>query len=426
LSLERRLKEPGDQALQQFTSGRLPGRVAPQYDGPCISNVPWAIAELFGVATKRRLPEPLDPEGTPRRVALVVLDALGFNLFLRAAPQVPTLGRLVEGGRTSILTSVYPSTTNVALTSLYTGLTPLEHGMLGILMYLREFGFVAQMLQFRLAGDRVPETLRARGVESRELFPLTTLFEHLSTAGVDSAVITRAAIAGTSLAQIHHHGASEIHTYATSSDLCVRLGRLLADEDAPPFVFAYWDLIDTLSHRYGPTSEEAIAEVASFFASLEREVLERLPAGIARETLLVVTADHGHILLPGDSGIGIEAHPEISDCLRLPPTGASRYPYLHVVPGRMEALRDAFAALDERFDVMETEDAIAAGLFGIGTPHPEARHRLGDAVALARDHACLWRADTPADVRRLRGTHGGLSASEMLVPLVAARCAEIV
>jgi hypothetical protein len=426
LLLETRLEELRTQADALAALTRLPDLVTPDYAASCIGNVPWGVAKLFGAPADRDLPLPLDPEGTPRRVALVVLDAFGFNLFLRAAPQVAALGRLVERGRTSVLTSVFPSTTNVALTSLYTGLTPVQHGMMGLLMFLREFGFTAHMLQFRLVGDRGTETLRGRGVESRALFPLPTLFERLANAGIESAVITRFSIAGTSLAQIHHHGASEIHTYTAASDLCVTLGRLLASEHAPRFIFAYWDLIDTISHHYGPTSDEAVAEVASFFASLEREVLDRLPPHAARDTLLVVTADHGHISLSGDSGTAMEAHPEIAACLRLPPTGASRYPFLHVLPGRMEALRAAFAALDERFDLMETEDALAAGLFGLGEPHPEARWRLGDAVAIARDHANLFRADTPREVRRLRGTHGGLSASEMLVPLLSARCAELI
>src|SRR4051794_5525286 len=100
----------------------------PEYHGRCISNVPGSILQLFGGEGLRRLPfEVWDGERPPRRVALVVLDALGWELFQNAIPEVPALGRVAERGRVERLTSVFPSTTNVALTSLYTGLTPAEH-----------------------------------------------------------------------------------------------------------------------------------------------------------------------------------------------------------------------------------------------------------------------------------------------------------
>jgi hypothetical protein len=248
---------------------------------------------------------------------------------------------------------------------------------------------------------------------------VTTLFERLLAAGERGAVITRQAFVGSSLATIHQAGA-EVHTYLTASDLCVTLRRLLASE-GPRFIFAYWDLIDTLSHFHGPDSEQVMAEVAGFFAILAREVLEALPAAARRDTLLLVTADHGHVSLPGDGGVPLEEHAGLEECLMVPPTGSSRQPYLHAAPGRAAALREYFARFEEEFLLLDAGDAVARGLFGLGAPHPELPHRLGDFLAVARKDSCLWRRDTPREVRRFRGMHSGLTAPEMLVPLLFAR-----
>jgi hypothetical protein len=431
MDFDARLSALEEAARQLAAASWLPGLVTPDYGGSCIANLPEAIVALLAGGSDEPAahdPRPvvpfpaLDTQGSVRRVVLVVLDAFGFRLFQRAVPVVPALRRLAERGVVAPLTSVFPSTTNVALTSLYTGEPPARHGIVGHLLYLREWGAIANLLQFRLVGDRANETLRARGLEPREFCPVATLFEQLSAAGAPSAVITRQAFVGSSLATIHHAGAA-VHTYLTSSDLCVTLRRVLesAAEPAPRFVFAYWDLIDSLSHRHGPYSEEVLAEVASVFGALEREVLDALSPEARRETLFLLTADHGHVPLPGDGGVALEEHPALADCLMLPPTGSSRQPFFHAAPGCREALGDYLSRFDEAFLVLDSQEAIERGLFGRGERHPELPYRAGDVLAVARGDACLWRADTPAEIRRFRGIHSGLTAEEMLVPLLAAR-----
>jgi Type I phosphodiesterase / nucleotide pyrophosphatase len=410
-----------EEAQRLVAASWLPGLVTPDYAGSCISNLPDAIADLFGVPAtgssgSGRLPVVL-AAGAPRRVLLLVLDAFGLDLFLRAVPEVPALARLLERGTVVPLTSVFPSTTNVALTSLYTGLTPAEHGMVGLLVYLRELGLIANLLRFHAAGEGSAETLLARGLDPRVSFPVMTLFERLAAAHIPGVAVTRNSIHGTSLARIHHAGAT-VATYLTSSDLCVTVRRLLEADEAPRFVFAYWDLIDTLSHWHGPASEEVMAEVASFFAALEREVLARLSPAVRRDTLLLITADHGHIPMPGDSGIGLEEHPRLRDCLMMPPTGGARYPYFTALPGRQADLREELRSFDTQFSVLDSGQALARGLFGPREPLPAVRSRIGEIIALARGDSGLWRSDTPAEVRRVRGLHGGLSEAEMLVPLL--------
>jgi hypothetical protein len=419
MTIDQRLAEVRAGAERLVAASWLPGLVTPDYAASCISNLPGAIAGLFGAPApgEGRLPIALS-DSAPRRVLLIVLDAFGLDLFLRSVPVVPPLARLVEQGSVIPLTSVFPSTTNVALTSLYTGMTPVEHGMVGLLVYLRQLGVIANLLRFHAAGEGMPETLTARGLDPRALCPVTTLFERLAAVGVPGVAVTRHSIHGTSLACIHHAGAT-VAAYLTSSDLCVTLRRLLEADGGPRFVFAYWDLIDTLSHRYGPAADEVTAEVASFFASLEREVLEPLPAVARRETLLLIAADHGHVPMSGETGGTLEEYPEVRECLMMPPTGGARYPYFTALPGRAAELREHLRALAGPFTLLDADHALERGLFGPGSVDAEVRSRIGDVIGLATGEAALWRPETPLEIRRVRGLHGGLSDPEMLVPLLA-------
>jgi len=146
----------------------------------------------------------------------------------------------------------------------------------------------------------------------------------------------------------------------------------------------------------------------------------RSPAARA-ETLLLVTADHGQTPLPGHGGIALEEHPELRDLLLLPPTGSSRQPFFYAAPGRREALRTYLARFDAEFLLLDADEAAARGLFGPDGRHPELPYRIGDLIPLARAEGCFWRMDTPQEIRRYRGMHSGLTADEMLVPLLAAR-----
>ena len=68
--------------------------------------------------------------------------------------------------------------------------------------------------------------------------------------------------------------------------------------------------------------------------------------------------------------------------------------------------------------MLDSAVALAAGLFGQGTPAPETPFRISNLLALAREANFLQREDKKP---RLKGRHGGLTAEEMLVPLIGTR-----
>ena len=97
--------------------------VLPAYDGGCITNVVPSLLH----------PEDAQPAWLPaiahgaERVVLLVIDGLGWNQLDARRSLAPTISGL-EGGP---ITTVAPSTTATALTSISTGLPPGEHGVMG-------------------------------------------------------------------------------------------------------------------------------------------------------------------------------------------------------------------------------------------------------------------------------------------------------
>jgi hypothetical protein len=110
-------------------------------------------------------------------------------------------------------------------------------------------------------------------------------------------------------------------------------------------------------------------------------------------------------------------HPELSRFLHILPTGESRLMYLFVRPGQVEQVQSYFERVwAGEFIFLDPSEAIRNGLFGPGIPHPRLADRLGDLIVAARKDAYLWWAEKE---NPLIGRHGGLSADEMLVPLLS-------
>jgi hypothetical protein len=66
--------------------------------------------------------------------------------------------------------------------------------------------------------------------------------------------------------------------------------------------------------------------------------------------------------------------------------------------------------------MIPSSEVLSAGLFGSGQPYHGTIDRVGQFVVFPRDNAYWWWVNKE---NHLRGRHGGLSQSEMLVPFFA-------
>lgn len=234
----------------------------PAYSGRSILNIPGSVSKLLG-APAFRAPA-LDAEilsrlgGSYQRIILLLVDALSFLRFQSwlDEPEFSFWGRQAENGFLLPITSVVPSTTCAALTSLWTGKSPAEHGVVGYEMWLKEYVMVANMIThspFSFLGQS--GSLRNAGFDPVAFLNSMTLGTHLADSGVRTYALQPASILGSGLSDMFLQNVIRLGYYSTS-DFCVSLRQLIESRSREKsFVWAYWSEVDTLSHKFGPDDE---------------------------------------------------------------------------------------------------------------------------------------------------------------------------
>jgi hypothetical protein len=297
----------------------------------------------------------------------------------------------MEGGAIS---TVAPSTTATALSSLTLGCPPGEHGIVGYRINVR--GDVLNVLRWQTpAGD-------ARSVIPPDIFQRRPAF-----AGRRPPVVTRAEFAGTGFTAAHL-GDVRLHGWRVPSTIVTEVRRLMRDGE--PFVYVYYDGIDKVAHEYG-LAEHYEAELVAA-DRLVADLLAVLPAGAT----LVVTSDHGQVQV-GDAIVPI--HDDVMAHVELL-SGEGRFRWLHARTGEAEELAAAArASHGGRAWVRTREEVIAEEWFGPKVSEAAAA-RFGDVVLAAIDPVAF---EDPADTGpyRLQSRHGSLTAAEMRIPLLALR-----
>ncbi len=428
MSLENTLlKKIRAEKNARFKNLGLPDEyITPNYHGRSIVNVPASIADLFGISIGTRTLDDAILSGLTdeiERIVFVIVDALGYKQLLASLATKPRNGfhvLLNRGGRIAPLTSVFPSTTTAALTTLWTGRTPIEHGFMGYQLFLRDYGVRADMIYFSPVATRTRgwQQLVDAGLEPEKFLAVPSLPQLLPNVPVyhfiEEPFVTSA------LSRVQIRGTRETIGFITSSDLWVSLGQCVEQHRGERALFmAYWSGVDGIGHKYGPSSPTYVAEINNLAYSFEREFLRPLSKQARARTLFLLTADHGQVDSPIPRAIFTRAHPELHANLVMDFTGDARAAYLYCRHGRANAVRDYFAAhFAEQFCLLDSHTALESGLFGEGVAASEAEHRVGDFIAISRDE---WYLVEGKDAPKMLGRHAGLAADEMLVPLLAAR-----
>ncbi|MFV0523928.1 MAG: alkaline phosphatase family protein [Acidimicrobiales bacterium] len=363
---------------------QITGPVTPAFGQGCTTDL---LAPLLGVGDGAALPATFPTSG-PR--VLLVLDGLGWLQLQERSHLAPTLSAMAGGP----ITTVAPSTTATALTSITTALTPAEHGIVGYRMVVD--GQVLNTLRWATPSNP----------DARSVIPPAVLQPYAPFMGRSPALVTKAEFRLSGFSEAHLRGGRLIG-YRTPAVLVHETARLLRGGEE--VVYAYYEGIDKVAHEYGLDSTYE-AEL-SFVDRLVAAVLEAVPSG----TTVLVTADHGQVDCRHGS---IPIDPDVlANCTGL--SGEGRFRWLHAGPDR---LGDVVAAAEEahgdRAWIRTADQMLDERWFGTGMS-PGVRERLGD-VALLPFEAISF--DDPDDTGPfdLVGRHGSLTSAEMLVPCLVA------
>jgi hypothetical protein len=312
---------------------------------------------------------------------LVLFDGLGDHQL-----DHPTAAPL-RASRVAALDAPFPTTTTVSMSTIATGMSPAEHGLLGYELWLPEVDEVVRTIKWMtLWGEPIDHDYPG-------FLPAPNLWERVTAAGAEPITVQPWNFGGSPMSQMLYRGCrfepwwSEDDAPRATASLAGEPGRL---------VFLYVPHVDFAAHVAGqgdPAYSEALGIAATVWSSLAAA----LPDG----AVAIGTADHGHVDVPPGR------HHEISK-------GEQGDRILY---GDSRAMFVRGAPLDPPSGGAWVPRSDMEEWWGPGNRHPRFGERAPDGVLVAPDGGALLHRHSDD---RLIGQHGALTPEEMRIPLLVA------
>lgn len=361
----------------------------PNYDRSILS-IASSVLNHFGVkdCQHKTLPE-FDKllEKDYKNIIVILFDGLGTSSLNYHLEENDFLRKHYV----TDISSVFPSTTVAATTSILSGYSPLECGWLGWDLYFEEIG--ENVAVFKNTLQRNGEPAAKYNVAHRYI-PYKNVMQRIEKVkGRKSAYC----VAFFSKYRIR-----------SVEDICKTIYKL-SKKRKKKYIYAYWHQPDGAMHGHGVTSPEAHKEILHINSEVEK-LCSKL-----KDSLVIITADHG---LCDSVNLFLEDYPELYDMLKIPPSiEPGRAMSLFIKDGLQEEFKKEFNRLfGDSFRLMTKEEVFSENILGFGTPHPRTSGFVGDFLAIATTEKTLF---TAREEHEFVGVHAGLTEEEMTVPFIA-------
>lgn len=354
----------------------------PDY-GNNLVNIPNSILKWFGLPLRGKSHETIDKllEKDYKNVVLLLLDGMGTFIM---EENLNADGPFRQHFKESISTVFLP-TTVAATTSAITGLHPCEHGWLGWESYIPQIDKNVVMFL---------NTIQNTEIQAADYNVGHTFLKYESVVEI---INKSGGLAYSSM--------PFLPPFPQDLDSILDRIKSLCSEEGKKYIYAYWNQPDGVMHKTGIKSSDS--------RSCLKEIEEKVNKVVdnLEDTLVIITADHGHI----DNRTKIlDDYPEIVDCLVRTPSLEPRAINFFIKDG----MNDKFISLfnkefGEDFMLLSKEEYLSKKLMGEGKYHEHFLSMLGDYIAVAVSDLSVFFSEEP-----LVSMHGGLTEKEMLVPLV--------
>lgn len=352
----------------------------------CIANLANSILREFGIDEGRQSLKALDRylEKGYENIVVILLDGMGKCIIERNLDK----DGFFNSHLAAVYSSVFPPTTVAATTSAATGQNPCEHSWLGwdcyypqidknVTVYLnRETGTEKPAADYNVAWtycgyESVVQKIRRNGGNAFEAAPFVEPFPD-----------------------------SFEKICGRIKELCGRPGK--------KYIYSYWSEPDSTMHEKGCCGQEA----KQVLKELEEQV--RRLCGELENTLVIVTADHGHM---DSKGAALTDYPRIMECLVRMPSIEPRALNLFVKEEKRRQFEREFQKeFGDKFLLWTKQEVLDRKLFGAGEEHPNFRRMLGDYLAIAVDDLTIYSTKEEKDF--FISVHAGLTEDEMAIPLI--------
>ncbi|MBQ7030847.1 MAG: alkaline phosphatase family protein [Bacilli bacterium] len=353
----------------------------------CIVNVSNSILNYYGIKTFNKTLSELDQilfKTKPKNIILFLCDGLGMETLKSTLPIDSFLIRNLKAE----ITSVFPTTTVAATTSIMTGLYPNQHCWLGWDNYISKMDKVVTMFlnKEKETGINLPSELSCE-----KIFPYTTIMNIISK---EKNISTK------------FFSPYSGERYNGLSDLCNKLENE-CNSNNQNFIYAYYENPDSIMHQTGLESNETIENI-----NFINEQLELLSKKL-EDTMLIVTADHGLI---ESNYLYLEDYKELFECLKHTTSIDSRAPMFFVKDEKKKIFENLFDKYFKNdFILYNKTEILNKKLFGINNNHNLFESCIGDYIAVSiGNRAIKYKRKGSEHI----ASHSGLTIDECKVPLI--------
>lgn len=319
-----------------------------------------------------------------KNIVLMVLDGMGSEIITTNLQENSFLRKHFFED----ISSVFPPTTTAATTSLQSGLSPLEHGWLGWNLYFKE---INKNVDIYINTDDNGEIVSEYNIANK-FIPFKDIIDLINENTDISA-----------------HSVSPFGTCKvdTLQDFIWNIRKICNNKDNN-YIYAYWPEPDSTMHLHGCHSKNAkscLLEINNYIENLSKNL---------EDTLLIITADHGHIDAKAKL---ILDYPELLSTLERLPSIEARSLNFFVKNGMETKFIYEFNKLfKDDFILLTKEEVLEKELFGTGNESPKFKDFLGDFLAISTSNTTIFK--TEQECKSLIGVHAGITESEMMVPLI--------
>lgn len=366
----------------------------PDYEKGNLYNLAASIAEDLGINREDAIPsESINLD--KGKVLLILIDGFGYNIMKAAG--IPT-----EGAEK--FSTVFPSTTSTALTSLNTVSTPAEHGVLGYTTYTKEYGII-QTLNYTLPEVSDPNLIkRISGLDMSSMFGVKSIGRELRDKGRRTEAIVPESISSSSMTKMLY-GISKPSEFKTFWD-SVYLAKEALEKDCT-FVSLYLPFVDSLAHKYGPYAEPTM-EAARYIYNTVVSTF----SSYSSKYDIVITADHGFIEV--SKAVFLDQQKDVIGMLDSPPYGDARAVFMK----SHEDLKGKLVNKFSDFRIFDEDEIISKGLLGLKGEKPSSNS--SEFIGVPLDNS-VYVYRYKGNYSGHKGHHGALLRDEMEIPVINLR-----
>lgn len=355
-----------------------------------IINISATFSKFLGVETDKPQLKILEKELKKdyKNVVFIIFDGFGISPIKINMDKNSIISKNIK----QKLTSVFPSTTTSATTTLMSCKYPMEHAWFAWSVPL---DFVGKIVDLYPSADSYTKEKIDRDLIAKNLPYSPYYLENKSDYEINTVFPTFMRIGP----------AKNNIFYETTTQMASAI-KTVCQKEGKQFVYCYNPEPDGTMHMFGVTSLEAKAQFDDVLKNIE-DLYNSLD-----DTLIVITADHGHIDIGGY--IEFFKQEDINELLEVKPFLEPRASGFIVKKGREKEFERLFNKYYKKdFKLYKTQTLVDKNFFGL-KDFKNHRKMLGDYIAICKTDKMFIFAE---DRQYFKGHHTSLT-KEMEVPLI--------